>query len=88
VVHRDIDTALRNKLQAVFLTLHQSKEGRAVLNPLMIDRFIPPDSNSYDAVRQMADEARGRIAQMVLRRLQDSRKPEPAADHSTEVRGP
>jgi ABC-type phosphate/phosphonate transport system substrate-binding protein len=88
VVHPDIDPALRDQLEGVFLSLHEHQEGRAVLEPLMIDRFIVPDDRSYDLVRQRADEARRRIAQTVLRRLRESRDAEKGSDHSTEVGTP
>ena len=88
VVHPDIDPALRDKLQAVFLSLHRDQEGRAVLAPLMIEQFIVPDTRSYDPVRQTADEARHRIAQNVLRRLRESRDAQKGSDHSTPVGTP
>lgn len=56
VVHPRIDPALREELRRIFLTMHESEEGRWVLAPLMIDRFIPPTDRAYDPVRRMADE--------------------------------
>ena len=58
VVHPRIDSTLREDLKRVFLTIHESEQGRKLLEPLKIDRFIPPDDASYDPVRQMAEKAR------------------------------
>lgn len=60
VVHPKIDPALRERLQQVFLTMHENEEGRKVLAPLMIDRFILPDERAYDDIRRMAALMRDR----------------------------
>ena len=60
VVHPRIDPALRERLKQIFLTMHENGEGRKVLAPLMIDRFILPDDRSYDDVRRMAALVRDR----------------------------
>lgn len=60
VVHPRIDLALRERLKQIFLTMHEDEEGRKVLAPLMIDRFILPDDRSYDDVRRMAALVRDR----------------------------
>lgn len=54
VVHPRIDADLREVLEQVFLTMHEDEEGRRVLAPLMIDRFVRPDTRNYDGVRRMA----------------------------------
>jgi len=87
VVHPQMDAALRRELATVFLDAHKSQQGRAVLAPLMIDRFILPDDSSYDPVRAMAEEARGRIARTVLKRLRTTRRPKTSTDSSTEAKG-
>jgi len=86
VVHPHIDTGLRKELEQVFLDMHRSKEGQAVLAPLMIDRFVTPNDSSYDQVRQMAEEARGRIARDVLKKLRSSTKTETDVENANQVK--
>ncbi|MHC4402023.1 MAG: substrate-binding domain-containing protein [Planctomycetota bacterium] len=88
VVHPHIDATLREEIKEVFLDVHLSKEGQAVLAPLMINRFIPPNDSSYDPVRQMAEEARGRIGQTGLKRLRASMRTETRVENSTKVEAP
>jgi len=57
VVTPDIDPALRKKIKGVFLAMHQTSKGKAILDAMMIDRFIEvPDSN-YDSIRKMERDA-------------------------------
>lgn len=86
VVHPRIEPGLRKELEQVFLDMHRSKEGQAVLAPLMIDRFVTPDDSSYDQVRQMAEEARSRIARNVLKKLRNSTKPKTDIENSNQVK--
>lgn len=58
VVHPRIDPELREALKQIFLTIHEDEEGRKVLAPLAIDRFIAPNLPAYDDVRRMAALAR------------------------------
>ena len=60
VVHPGIDPELRRQLEGIFLTMHEDEAGRRVLDPLMIDGFVPADDRSYDDVRRMAALARER----------------------------
>ena len=83
-MHPDIDIALREEIEAVFLDIHQSEQGQAVLAPLMISQFIPPDDSSYDTVRQMAEDLRGSIAQTALKRRRGSIQTEADVENSTE----
>lgn len=59
VVHPQIDPILREELRRVFLTMHESEEGREVLAPLMIDRFIRSSDRAYDPLRRMVEELSG-----------------------------
>ena len=53
VVTPDIDPALRKKIKAVFLAMHGTAKGKAILDAMMIERFIEvPDAN-YDSIRKM-----------------------------------
>jgi len=60
VVHPRIDPDLRERLKQVFLTMHEDEEGKKVMAPLMIDRFIPPHDQAYSPVREMAALVRDR----------------------------
>jgi phosphonate transport system substrate-binding protein len=53
VVTPDIDPALRRKIKSVFLAMHETAKGKAILDAMMIERFIEvPDAN-YDSIRKM-----------------------------------
>lgn len=53
VAVRNIDPALRGKVKEALLSMRNSAKGKAILDAMMIDRFVEvPDSN-YDGVRQM-----------------------------------
>jgi phosphonate transport system substrate-binding protein len=53
VVTQDIDPALRKKIKDVFLAMHETAKGKAILDNMMIERFIEvPDAN-YDSIRKM-----------------------------------
>lgn len=53
-VHPSLEPAVRERLRAVLLTMHETPEGRAVLGPLKIDRFVAPPAGAYRNVREMA----------------------------------
>lgn len=55
VVHPRLDRVLKEQLRTVFLTMHQNTEGQAILAALGVDRFLPPNTTSYDSVRMMRD---------------------------------
>jgi phosphonate transport system substrate-binding protein len=53
VVTQDIDPALRKKIKDAFLAMHETAKGKAILDAMMIERFIEvPDAN-YDSIRKM-----------------------------------
>jgi len=53
VVTRDINPVLREKLRDVFLAMHKTAKGKAILDAMMIERFSEvPDAN-YDSIREM-----------------------------------
>lgn len=53
VVNPKIDPALKARVKAAFLDLHEDPKGRAILDGIMIDRFIVPKDSDYDSVREM-----------------------------------
>ena len=56
VINPAIDPETRLMLKNVFLSMHDDKEGRLILNRLMIDRFVAQEDKAYDSVRKMAKE--------------------------------
>ncbi|MDY0384195.1 phosphate/phosphite/phosphonate ABC transporter substrate-binding protein [Trichlorobacter sp.] len=53
VVRPGIDPALKQRLQQALLTVHQNPEGKAILDGMLIDRFVPGDDRNYDSIRTM-----------------------------------
>jgi len=53
VVRPGIDQALKQRLQQALLTAHQNPEGKAILDGMLIDRFVPGDDRNYDSIRVM-----------------------------------
>jgi len=53
VVARGIDPKTKAKLKQIFLNAHKDAKGRALLNKMMIDKFIVIDDHAYDSVREM-----------------------------------
>lgn len=54
VVHPQIDVTLKNQLLRVLLGMHEDPEGRQVLAPLRIERFVAPEDGLFDGVRAAA----------------------------------
>jgi phosphonate transport system substrate-binding protein len=55
VVRKDIDPALKEKIKNIFLNMHNDPAGKAILDGIMVDKFIVPKDSDYDSVREMAD---------------------------------
>jgi phosphonate transport system substrate-binding protein len=53
VVNPAIDPALKARLKAAFLAMHEDPRGRAILDGIMVDRFIVPRDEDYESVREM-----------------------------------
>ena len=53
VVTRDIDPVLRKKLKDVFLAMHKTVKGKAVLDAMMIEGFVEVPDTNYDSIRKM-----------------------------------
>jgi len=54
VVRKDLDPALKEKLKNAFLAMHEDPEGKAILDGIMVDKFIVPKDADYNSVREMA----------------------------------
>jgi phosphonate transport system substrate-binding protein len=53
IVNPKIDPALRAKVKAAFLAMHEDAKGKAILDGIMVDKFIVPKDKDYDSVREM-----------------------------------
>jgi phosphonate transport system substrate-binding protein len=55
VVRKDMDPALRSKIKDAFLNMHLDPAGKAILDGIMVDKFIVPQDKDYNTVREMGD---------------------------------
>lgn len=55
VVRKDFDPALRTKIRDIFLNMHKDPAGKAILDGIMVDKFVIPKDEDYNTVREMAD---------------------------------
>ena len=53
VVTRDIKPELKKKLKEAFLGMQMTAKGRAILNEMMIDRFVEVPDRNYETIRKM-----------------------------------
>ena len=53
VVSKHISDALKGRIRQLFLSMHKDSRGQKILAELMIDRFIAPQDEWYDSIRQM-----------------------------------
>ena len=53
VVNPKIDPNLKTRLQKIFLDMGDDAEGRAILFPLGIERFVPGNDSEYGFIRAM-----------------------------------
>ncbi len=55
VAPTSLDPARKAQLKGILLTMHEDPEGKAILNDLMIDRFVPVADSAYNSIREMAN---------------------------------
>ncbi len=53
VVRKGMDPALKKKMKDILLAMHRDPEGRAILDGIMVDKFIVPKDSDYNTVREM-----------------------------------
>jgi len=53
VVHPALDPALKEKLRTIMLNAHTSPKGKALLDKMMTDQFVPISDSDYDSIREM-----------------------------------
>ena len=59
VVNPALASDLKTRLRETILGMHEDPQGRAILDGLMIDRFVVPDQSSYEPIREMLRKVRG-----------------------------
>jgi phosphonate transport system substrate-binding protein len=53
VASRDLPDPLKNQIRMILLTMHEEHEGRQILEELLIDRFVVPEDEWYNPVREV-----------------------------------
>lgn len=53
IVHPRMDVELKKILREILLSMHNDEKGRVLLNKIKIERFIIPQDNDYDSIREM-----------------------------------
>jgi phosphonate transport system substrate-binding protein len=55
VVRPGLPAELKEEIREIFLNAHTDEKGRAILEMMMIDKFVPIDDAAYDSIREMRD---------------------------------
>ncbi len=55
VVRKETDPVLKNKIKNILLNMHTDPSGKAVLDDIMVEKFIVPKDADYNTVRDMSD---------------------------------
>ena len=55
VVRKEMDAALKGKIKNILLNMHSDPQGKAILDGIMVDKFIVPKDSDYNTVREMGD---------------------------------
>lgn len=55
VVRKETDPAVKSKIKNILLNMHTDPEGKAILDGIMVDKFIVPKDADYNTVREMGD---------------------------------
>ncbi|HIQ05298.1 MAG TPA: phosphate/phosphite/phosphonate ABC transporter substrate-binding protein [Anaerolineae bacterium] len=58
VVHPNLDARFKAQLRDLLLSMDENPDGRAILNELLIDRFVVVPDSLYDSVRDMMEAVR------------------------------
>ena len=53
VVHPSLDSELKEALRHTLLHMHETSQGKAILDRMNFDRFSPMDDGEYDSIREM-----------------------------------
>lgn len=53
VVHPSLDPVLKEKLRTILTTAHTTPAGKALLDKMMTDRFVPISDSAYNSIREL-----------------------------------
>jgi phosphonate transport system substrate-binding protein len=53
IVNPKLDPTLKAKVKEAFLAMHEDPKGKAILDGIMVDKFVLPKDKDYDSVREM-----------------------------------
>lgn len=53
VASKNLSAASKERIRQILFSMHQDQEGKKILTELMIDRFIPPQEEWYENLKQM-----------------------------------
>jgi phosphonate transport system substrate-binding protein len=59
VASKNLTAASKERIRQILFSMHQDPEGKKILTELMIDRFIAPQEEWYDNLRQMYRQVAG-----------------------------
>jgi len=54
VVNPNLEPGLKEKLQSALYEMHTTESGRAILEELQFDQFVPVEESAYDSIREMS----------------------------------
>ncbi len=57
VASRQLSKQLKQRISNLLFSMHEDPDGRRILSELSIDRFVPPQDDWYDTIRQMLSRA-------------------------------
>ena len=57
IVSSKINPELLSQLKTAFIRMHETEEGRTILERALLSRFAPPDDHNYDDIRAMEQAA-------------------------------
>lgn len=58
VVHPALNAQFKSQMRGILLRMNEDEVGKAILQDLMIDRFVVPDDLAYEPIRQMDAKVR------------------------------
>jgi phosphonate transport system substrate-binding protein len=56
VAQRYLPAELKERIRRLLFSMHQDPEGQRILKKLMIDRFVAPQEEWYEPIRQMKEK--------------------------------
>jgi phosphonate transport system substrate-binding protein len=63
VASSSLSRPMKDRVRHVLLTAHEDPDGRKILDGLKIDRFIEPQDDWYDSIRQMIKSTQGQAGE-------------------------